>query len=95
MRITAKLGNMRKAVEWTVYPFNPDSKQIIVQSDTRIAQFDPKTGIGRLSKNHSSGAYFIHLALAPPVQVPQTFIDQCLANQPQKGDYVGGGVYIG
>ncbi len=49
MRIIGKLGKMRKEVDWVVYPIK--SSRIIVQSDSRIAEFDPQTGNGRLSKN--------------------------------------------
>jgi len=76
--MTGKLGTMRKAVEWVVYPIKSD--RIIVQSATRIAEFCPKTGVGRLSKSCHGGAYFTDLIFATPIQVPQEFIDLCIVN---------------
>jgi hypothetical protein len=101
-QVTAKLGNMRKAAEWTVYPPSTGDRgpSVTIQSDTRIAQFftdGPAKGKGFLSKARSSGAYFIHLlpALgATPVLVPQDVIDAVLAVQPKSGDAVGPGVTI-
>jgi hypothetical protein len=97
---------MRKAVEWTVYPAQegfparfhptPKSKQITIQSDNRICAFDCETGEGVLSK--SGRCYFPDLMAfrgAKPVIVPQEIIEMALAAQPQKGDHIGGNVYVG
>lgn len=100
--ITAKLGNMRKAVEWVVYPAgrivtsNPNGS-ITIQSDHRIASFDPKTGRGYLSAHKGAGAYFMHLQPflgATEVLVPRDVIVAALAAQPQSGDEIGPGVTI-
>ena len=53
MKITAKLGNMRKAVEWIVYPPKKDGR-IVIQSDRRIALFkNDGSNKGMLSKGRS------------------------------------------
>ena len=93
MQITAKLGNMRKAVEWTVYPPQRDGR-IVIQSDSRIAMFH-NDGSGKclLSKHRSGGAYFLHLSPAcgaTVVPVPQDVIDAALAAQPKSGDVIHG-----
>lgn len=56
--ITLKFGNMRKAQNFTVYPFKKDDKTIIVQSDKAIAQINPATG--EMLYN-TKGCYFPHL----------------------------------
>jgi hypothetical protein len=95
MQITAKLGNMRQAVEWTVYPEKKDGR-IIIQSSKRIALFkNDGTNKGLLSKHQSSGAYFMHLSPmcgAEVVDVPQDVIDAAMAVQPKSGDRICGGM---
>jgi hypothetical protein len=96
MRITAKIGNMRKAVQWTVYPAKKDGR-IVIQSSSYIAVFDA-TGNGLLSARQSGGAYFLHLSPAcgaKPVQVTRDVVEAALAAQPQKGDHIGFGVFVG
>lgn len=95
--ITAKLGNMRKAVDWVVYPPSAPGV-VIIQSAHRICSFVVTTRNGLLSKSCSSGAYFMHLQPilgATPIEVPQSVIDAALAAQPKYGDKVGPGVTIG
>lgn len=96
--VTAKLGNMRKAVDWTVYPASrggADGK-ILIQSDSRIALIDIASKKAVLSAHASSGAYFVHLQMPgrTVVDVPQELIDAALAAQPQSGDSIGYGVSI-
>lgn len=94
--VTAKLGNMRKAVDWTVYPPSA-SGTVVIQSDHRIAQFDPVSGKGWLSAHKGSGAYFPHLFAAlgaTVITVPADVIAAAVAAQPQSGDEVGPGVTI-
>ena len=97
MQINTKLGKMRKAVDWTVYPSKKDGR-IVIQSSKRIAMFqDDGSNKGYLSKNVSSGAYFLHLSPlcgATVVEIPQDVIDAALAVQPQKGDHIAHGVYV-
>ena len=61
--LTLKIEGMRKPQEFTVYPINKDSKYIVIQSSTRIAQIDPSLGIGVCTKSYPNGAYFHHLAI--------------------------------
>jgi hypothetical protein len=43
--VTGKMGNMKKAVDWVLYPQQPDSLDtVIIQSDKRIAKVDLNTG---------------------------------------------------
>lgn len=96
--ITAKLGTMRKAVEWTVYPRKSATESVIIQSDHRIAEFDPATGAGWLSANKPNGAYFMHLNKflgATEVTVPREVIEAALAAAPKTGDEIGPGVFVG
>ena len=98
-KITAKLGTMRKAVEWVVYPPQNDSR-IIIQSSTYIAAFaGPQNAIPQgkclLSKRQSGGAYFVHLSPmcgASFVDLPDEVLAAALAAQPKSGDQVGPGV---
>lgn len=95
--ITAKLGNMKKAVEWTVYPASKDSDDITIQSDHRIAQISVKHKRAWLSVHRANGAYFVHLlpALgATVVPVPDEVITAALAAQPKSGDTLHGVVTI-
>lgn len=94
-KIHAKLGTMRKAVDWVVYP-DQRNGQVIIQSDKRIAAFDPATGEGLLSASHNYAA-FVHLTPllgAKPIKVSQEVIAEVLAAQPKSGDAIGPGVYI-
>lgn len=59
--LSLKLDNMRKAQSFTIYPFKAGETKVTIQSGTRIGQFDVETGVGVLSKNVASGAYFMHL----------------------------------
>ncbi len=96
--ITAKLGNMRKATDWVVYPAQPMNPHILViQSDHRIAHIDSQTGEGMLSAHKSGGAYFVHLvkeAGASYITAPKDVIEAALAARPQSGDNVGAGVRV-
>lgn len=101
--ITAKLGNMRKAVDWTVYPKAKDpaddgsARMITIQSDSRIAQFNSQTGVGMLSAHKSGGAYFLHLNAflgATAITVPADIIAAALTAQPKSGDKIHGVVTI-
>lgn len=105
-KIVAKLGTMRKAQEWIVYPASRTERMsanaagpapILIQSDTRIAQFDPATGIGVLSASHPNGSYFLHLnkfAGATDIVVPPDIIAVAIAAIPKSGDEIGPGVTI-
>lgn len=96
--VSGKLGNMRKIVDWVVYPESTSGPNtIVVQSNTRICQFNRETGQGILSKHCPNGAYFMHLNSmlgAKEVEVPSEFVEQCIGSQPKSGDQIGVGVYV-
>ena len=96
-KIRAKLGRMRKVVEWVVYPAKKDGR-IVIQSDKRIAMFhNDGSNKGLLSKSCPNGAYFLHLSPAcgaEVVEIPQGVIDAALAAQPKSGDKIHGVITI-
>lgn len=96
-RLSLKLGSMRKAQDFVVYPAAADATKLTVQSDTRIATLDLTTGKAVLSKAHSSGSYFVHLSKflgATDVDVPDDVLATIRASVPQSGDEIGPGVYV-
>jgi hypothetical protein len=98
-RITAKLGTMRKAQDFVVYPASKTNgtDQIVIQSDTRICQFNPFNGVGLLSDSKPNGAYFIHLNVlmgAKWIVVPKDVCLAAKAAQPKSGDAIGPGVMV-
>lgn len=97
--VTCKLGNMRKAVEFTIYPRDAGNPVVQIQSDSRIAQINLETGKGVLSKGRPGGAYNIDLLAirgATAIEVPQQVIDDIKAQGEYKvGEHLGGGVYVG
>lgn len=95
--IQARIGNMRRTMEWVVYPRagNAENDDIIIQCNSRIASFDPNTGKGLLSKPCPNGAYFLHLNKAfgaVEIEVPTDVIALCQAVQPQPGDEIAPGI---
>jgi hypothetical protein len=58
-----KIKGMRKSQDFIVYPMKNADTEIKIQSDTRIGLLDLNTGKGKMSKPHSSGAYFHHLSM--------------------------------
>jgi hypothetical protein len=97
VNVNAKLGNMRKAVDWTVYPEKKDGR-IIIQAEHYIAMFK-KDGDGLLSKRQQGGAYFVHLSPmcgAEPVKVPPEVVQDAIKAQSmyKKLDEGGEGVIL-
>ena len=99
-KITCKLGNMRKAKEWVVYPQatnkDPDGT-FLIQCDTRIAKVDAASCKAILSVNKPSGAYCMHLSPslgATIVDVPKELVEAIKEAQPKSGDHTGQAVYI-
>jgi hypothetical protein len=91
-RITAKLGNMRKAQDWVVYPPVAGRNGITIQSDKRIACFDPENGKGLLSDGkggHQGFHKLMPFAGAITVIVPPGVVQAALAAQPKSGDVIG------
>jgi hypothetical protein len=62
LSIDMKIKGMRKSQKFVVYPITKDSKNLVIQSKTRIAKVD-LNGKGLCSKSHQSGAYFVHLQI--------------------------------
>ena len=60
--ITAKLGNMKKAQEFVVYPFKKGAAELIIQSDKRIAQVNLETGKTILSDGKGEHPGFVKLS---------------------------------
>lgn len=63
--INCKLGNMRKAQDWTIYPIKPDSpNSVIIQCDKRIAEIfvsGANCGFAQLSDGLGGHQGFIKL----------------------------------
>ena len=57
---TLKFPGMRKAQEFTIYPYS-GGDTCLIQSETRIAEVNLRTGKMTLSKPRTGGAYFMHL----------------------------------
>ena len=94
-RITAKLGNMRKAVEWVVCPVSNAGGMVYIQSDKRICKFDPATGNGVLSASHNYPVFItLSLPSATPVVVPPDVVAACVEATPKSGDVIGSGVRV-
>ena len=85
--INAKLGRMRKATRWVIYPKQREGATVI-QTDAYIAAIDLETGEGMLSKRCNGGAYFLHLSPAlgaKPIKVPEDVLADIKANAPGPG----------
>lgn len=64
LSVTGKMGNMRKAVEWTVCPRSEKTdRDVTIQSDNRIAKVNLDTGKAILS-NGKGGHQGFHKLLA-------------------------------
>ena len=97
-RLDLKLGSMRKAQDFIVYPASRDEgSKVLIQSDKRIAQIDIETGEGMLSDGRASHPGFIELMKirgAKPIKVDAEVIEAIKAARPKSGDQVGPGVTI-
>ena len=58
-----QIKGMRKPQDFIVYPMQKgsDSKEITIQSGTRIGRLNVENGTGLMSDSKPSGAYFHHL----------------------------------
>ena len=98
--VSLKLGNMRKAEEFVVYPASRTvggEPLTMIQSSHRIATLDPATGKGLLSAYRANGAYFLHLnpMFRPmPITVSAEVLAEILGARPNSGDEIGPGVYV-
>lgn len=62
-QVFGKLGNMRKPVEWTVYPSRKQGERVvIIQSDKRIAAVNLDTGDTVLSDGKGGHPGFLKLS---------------------------------
>jgi len=96
---TFKIGNMRKAVDWTVYPqaFNAsksetaDDPTLFVQSDKRALSINLRTKKGMLSngKGHPGFATTMKFLGAVEVDVSDEIIALCTDSEPKSGDIIG------
>ncbi len=59
--VTCKLGNMRKACDWTIYP-KTDDATVTIQCDKRIAKVFLETGKTILSTGKGGHNGFMHLS---------------------------------
>lgn len=92
--IDLKLGNMKKAQDFIVYPYKEGQTNLTIQSDKRIAEIDIATGAGRLS---TKGSTFIHLSDfmgAIGITIDKDTVQKLLDIQPHSGDRIGGNVYV-
>jgi hypothetical protein len=99
--VTGKLGNMRKAVEWVLYPQNADEPHIvIIQCDKRIAKVNTLSAIAILSSGKGGHNGFAHLSPvmgAVSVSVPTEMNDELkrLTSTNTEGNGIGAVVLIG
>lgn len=100
-RITFKIGNMRKAADWIVYPASftegrPDPT-IFVQSDKRALSINPETKTGMLSNGKGHPGFISVSAVlgAVKVDVSDEILAMVQSAQAQKGDRIGPGVIVG
>ncbi len=95
-RLILKLGPMRKAKDWVVYPRKTGESKLVLQCDDRIALIDPDTKKGLLSKScNYPGFAMLSTALgAKVIEVADEVVAQALAAQPRSGDEIGPGVYV-
>lgn len=96
--ISLKLGNMRKAEDFTICPrptnVGDNYKLIRLQSEHREIVFDYETGKGFLSayaKNYPS----IRNGGNTEITLDKAIIEQIQANQPKRGDVLHGFLVIG
>jgi len=102
-RIDAKLGKMRKEVDWVVYPYamgaTEEEKNIIsIQADHYFCIFDARDGLGMLSKRIANYPGAIHCdprAGGTSITVPEETVQAALDALPKSGDEVAPGLLIG
>lgn len=94
-RFTAKLGNMRKAKDWIVYP-RDENPTVIVQCNDRIAAINPETKKAILSKSTTNpGFIYLNPKLgATVIDVPEEIIALALGAEPKPGEEIGPGVFL-
>ena len=95
--ITLKLGNMRKAADFVVYPKGENDTHLLLQSDKRIARVEIATRKGILSSGKGGHPGFMALQLpgTMPIELSAEQLAEALGAQPKSGDKIGDGVYVG
>lgn len=79
MHVFGKMGNMKKAVEWIIYPLDANTpNERLIQSDKRIARVNLETKQAILSSGKKGNGF---LALSPvfgaiKVDVPADILTQ-------------------
>lgn len=94
--VTAKFGNMRKDVEWVVYP-HTDSNLIMMQSEHRCVIINVAEQNGMLSQNIANYPRFLHCNPAmggTAVAVSLEVIEVAQNAKPKSGDEIGPGVVV-
>lgn len=97
--VTVKIGNMRKAQKFVIYPRalgEINAATLTIQSDDCIAKLNTETGECQWTRN-KGGAYFHNLItggnLGQGTQtLPPEIVEQFKQSQPQKGDTIGNGI---
>lgn len=77
--IKCKLGNMRKVVDWVIYPPEEQSKSVIIQSDRRIARVFLDKNVAMLSDGKGGHQGFHKLSPtmgAMVVDVPEEIVKE-------------------
>jgi len=97
--ITCKLGTMRKAVEWSVYPPDrtDDKNCLMIQCERRIAYIyikEKKVLLSDGKGGHPAGWKLLPSQGAKLFDCPQEVIDAAIAAQPKPGDKIGGMLVI-
>jgi hypothetical protein len=62
LSIDLQISGMRKPQDFIFYPITKESKNLTIQSNTRIGTIN-LDGCGKMTKSHSNGAYFVHLSI--------------------------------
>lgn len=82
-KFNLKLGSMKRAQEFILYPFNKDSESWVLQADNYIVRVYP-TGDAMLSARQAHHASFAHLNPvmgAKPIKVDSEILDKLKSTQ--------------
>lgn len=99
-QVTLKIGNMRKAQDFVVYP-DKGGGEITIQSNDCIAKVNAETGETFWARN-KGGAYPHHLFTrfrgnlgSGTITLTADELQSVKDAQAQKGDQIGPGVFVG
>ena len=88
--------NMRKPDACVIYP--PSGDFIMFHGEQTIGRFSLETGEGLVNFRGSNPKNSIHLSTglgAVPFEADPVFLAECLAKQPQTGQSISAGVFVG